>query len=164
MDARTENRGLPSRHLTGGYGGVPAGVVPRTRTPPDNGLPNGDCLTVSGRTIAENHAQVQCAPDQEVVRSGRPNVLTDGVVGLRGKLAAEGAIAKMAGMVSILFSGPASRFGSEQGFRIAVSDRTNSKFLPAKREPQVGGLWNPPKTGAVTHTRGPAEMVSYADL
>jgi dihydroxy-acid dehydratase len=92
-----------------------AGGIPLLmKTLLDNGFLNGDCLTVTGRTIAENMAQVQWNPDQDVVRpADKPITPTGGVVGLRGNLAPEGAIVKVAGMKNIRFSGPARCFDSE---------------------------------------------------
>jgi dihydroxyacid dehydratase/phosphogluconate dehydratase len=65
----------------------------------DNGHFHGDCLTVTGRTIAENLKSVKWNPRPDVVRSAdKPNTVTGGVVGLTGNLAPEGAIVKVAGM------------------------------------------------------------------
>ncbi len=90
----------------------------------DNGFLNGDCLTVTGRTIAENLAQVKWNSDQDVVRpADDPISPTGGVVGLRGNLAEEGAIVKVAGMKTIHFSGPARCFDSEEECFAAVSER-----------------------------------------
>ena len=62
----------------------------------DNGYLHGDCLTVTGRTIAENLKSVKCNPHQDVVRAAdEPITVTGGVVGLKGNLAPEGAIAKV---------------------------------------------------------------------
>jgi dihydroxy-acid dehydratase len=102
-----------------------AGGIPLLmKTLLDNGFLNGDCLTVTGRTIAENLAQVQWNPDQDVVRpADKPITPTGGVVGLRGNLAPEGAIVKVAGMKNIRFSGPARCFDSEEECFAAVSER-----------------------------------------
>ena len=77
-----------------------AGGIPLLmKTLLDHGYLHGDCLTVTGRTIAENLAQVAWNPDQDVVRpADRPITPTGGVVGLKGNLAPEGAIVKVAGM------------------------------------------------------------------
>ncbi len=102
-----------------------AGGIPLLmKTLLDNGFLNGDCLTVTGRTIAENLAQVKWNPDQDVVRpADKPISPTGGVVGLRGNLAAEGAIVKVAGMKNVRFSGPARCFDSEEECFAAVSER-----------------------------------------
>ena len=67
----------------------------------DHGFLHGDCMTVTGRTIAENLASVKWNDDQDVVRpANKPITPTGGVVGLQGNLAPEGAIVKVAGMPS----------------------------------------------------------------
>src|SRR6202789_3616730 len=74
----------------------------------DPGFLHGDCLTVTGRTLAQNLNSVKWNEDQDVVRpADRPLSPTGGVVGLRGNLAPEGAIVKVAGMERLHFSGPA---------------------------------------------------------
>ncbi len=65
----------------------------------DHGFLHGDCITVTGRTIAENMASVKWNEHQDVVHpADKPITVTGGVVGLRGSLAPEGAIVKVAGM------------------------------------------------------------------
>jgi dihydroxy-acid dehydratase len=102
-----------------------AGGIPLLmKTLLDNGYLHGDCMTVTGRTIAENLAQVAWNPDQDVVRpADKPITPTGGVVGLRGNLAPEGAIAKVAGMKNIRFAGPARCFDSEEACFEAVTAR-----------------------------------------
>ena len=79
------------------------------------GYLHGDCLTVTGRTIAENLSDTVLTPDQDVIRSiSTPISTTGGVVGLKGNLAPDGAIVKIAGMTELRFSGPARCFDSEQ--------------------------------------------------
>ena len=82
-----------------------AGGVPLLmRTLLDHGFLHGDCLTVTGRTMAENLRSVKWNPDQDVVRpADRPLSATGGVVGLKGNLAPEGAIVKVAGMERVQF-------------------------------------------------------------
>ena len=89
----------------------------------DHGFLHGDCMTVTGRTIAENMEAVRWNPDQDVVRpANNPITPTGGVVGLRGNLAEEGAIVKVAGMASLRFVGPARCFDSEEeGFAAVAS-------------------------------------------
>jgi dihydroxy-acid dehydratase len=92
----------------------------------DNGFLHGDCLTVTGRTIAENMASVKWNPDQDVVRpADRPITPTGGVVGLKGNLATEGAIVKVAGMPleKQVFRGPARVFDGEEACFEAVRNR-----------------------------------------
>lgn len=93
-----------------------AGGVPLLmRTLLDHGYLHGDCLTVTGRTIAENLKSVQWNPDQDVIYpADKPILPTGGVVGLSGNLAPEGAIVKVAGMERLQFSGPARCFDGEE--------------------------------------------------
>ncbi len=103
-----------------------AGGVPNLmKTLLDHGYLHGDCLTVTGRTIAENLKSVKWNPDQDVVRpADRPLLATGGVVGLRGNLAPEGAIVKVAGMTSALqFTGPARCFDTEEACFDAVKNK-----------------------------------------
>ena len=100
-----------------------AGGVPLLmKTLLDHGYLHGDCLTVTGRTIADNLSKVAWNPDQDVVRSAdNPLTPTGGVVGLRGSLAPDGAIVKVAGMKNLKFRGPARCFDSEEAAFAAVS-------------------------------------------
>jgi dihydroxy-acid dehydratase len=103
-----------------------AGGVPLLmKTLLDHGYLHGDCLTVTGRTIAENLKSVKWNPDQDVVHpADKPMSATGGVVGLRGNLAPEGAIVKVAGMEVLRFSGPARCFDGEEACFEAVKNRT----------------------------------------
>jgi dihydroxy-acid dehydratase len=90
----------------------------------DGGFLHGDCLTVTGRTIAENLAGIAFPEDQEVIRpTSRPLSPTGGVVGLKGSLAPQGAIVKVAGMSNLRFRGPARCFDSEEACFAAVERR-----------------------------------------
>ena len=90
----------------------------------DGGLLHGDCITVTGKTLAENLADVVFPTDQDVVYPvSRPISATGGVVGLRGNLAPEGAIVKVAGMERLQFEGAALCFDSEEEAFQAVQDR-----------------------------------------
>ncbi|MBX6321884.1 MAG: dihydroxy-acid dehydratase [Rhodospirillaceae bacterium] len=90
----------------------------------DGGYLHGDCITVTGRTVAENLAGVVVPPDQDVVRpTSRPLSPTGGVVGLRGNLAPQGAIVKVAGLKSLKFVGPARCFDREEDCYRAVARR-----------------------------------------
>jgi dihydroxy-acid dehydratase len=102
-----------------------AGGIPLLmKTLLDHGFLHGDCLTVTGRTIAENMASVKWNPDQDVVRSAdKPLSPNGGVVGLKGNLAPQGAIVKVAGMQNLRFSGPARCFDSEEACFEAVAKR-----------------------------------------
>ena len=103
-----------------------AGGVPLLmKTLLDHGYLHGDCLTVTGRTIAENLKSVKWNPDQDVVHpADKPLLPTGGVVGLRGNLAPEGAIVKVVGLPSLKFSGPARCFDTEEACFNAVRNRT----------------------------------------
>jgi dihydroxy-acid dehydratase len=90
----------------------------------DGGFLHGDCLTVTGRTIAENLAHVRFDPDQPVVRpTSEPITTWGGVVGLKGSLAPEGAIVKVAGLKNLKFRGPARCFDTEEDAMAAVQQR-----------------------------------------
>jgi len=81
----------------------------------DAGLLHGDCITVTGKTIAENLKDLSFDPNQKVIVSV-DNALapTGGVVGLKGNLAPEGAIVKIAGLKHIKHRGPARVFDCEE--------------------------------------------------
>jgi dihydroxy-acid dehydratase len=100
-----------------------AGGVPLLmKTLLDHGYLHGDCLTVTGRTIADNLAKVAWNADQDVVKpADAPITPTGGVVGLKGSLAPDGAIVKVAGMTGLKFRGPARCFDSEEEAFAAVS-------------------------------------------
>jgi len=92
----------------------------------EHGYLHGDCLTATGRTIAENMEHVSWNPDQDVVYpANKPITETGGVVGLKGNLAPDGAIVKVAGMQNLKFRGPARCFDTEELCFDAV---TNGKF------------------------------------
>lgn len=101
-------------------GGVP--VLLRTLL--DGGYLHGDCLTVTGKTIAENLEGVEFNSDQDVIYPvSSPLSETGGVVGLKGSLAPEGAIVKIAGMKKLQFRGPARCFDCEEDAFAAVQNR-----------------------------------------
>jgi dihydroxy-acid dehydratase len=92
-------------------GGVP--VVLRALL--DEGLLEGDVLTVTGRTMAENLADVTFPTDQEVIApTSRPIAVEGGIAVLRGTLAPQGAVVKVAGVDLDIFEGPARVFDGEQ--------------------------------------------------
>ncbi|MBI3503709.1 MAG: dihydroxy-acid dehydratase [Proteobacteria bacterium] len=101
-------------------GGVP--VVMKEML--DAGILHGDCMTVTGKTIAENLKDVKFPENQKVVyRVANPITKTGGVVGLKGNLAPEGAIVKVAGMKKQTFRGPARVFEREDEALAAVLKR-----------------------------------------
>lgn len=108
----------------GDAGGMPMLM----RTLLDNGLINGNCMTVTGKTIGENLEEVTWNPDQKVIHEVKtPITPNGGVVGLWGSLAPEGAIVKVAGMKKLTFRGPARVFDGEQACFDAVSNQDYKK-------------------------------------
>jgi dihydroxy-acid dehydratase len=90
----------------------------------EGGYLHGDCMTVTGKTVAENLANVKWNDQQVVVRTTKnPISPTGGVVTLRGNLAPEGAIVKVAGMKTLKFSGPARVFDAEEACFEAVTHK-----------------------------------------
>jgi dihydroxy-acid dehydratase len=90
----------------------------------EGGYLHGDCMTVTGRTVAENLAKVKWNDKQVVVRTTKdPISPTGGVVTLRGNLAPDGAIVKVAGMKTLQFSGPARVFDTEEACFEAVTHK-----------------------------------------
>ena len=102
-----------------------AGGVPMLlRTLLDEGFINGDCLTVTGKSIAENISEVTFDGTQKVIYpANKPITKTGGVVGLKGNFAPDGAIVKVAGMDNLKFTGPARCFDCEEDAFIAVENK-----------------------------------------
>jgi dihydroxy-acid dehydratase len=100
------------------------GVYMLMKTLLDGGFLEGNCMTVTGKTLGENIDEVTWNPDQKVIRHiSDPITPTGGVVGLRGSLAPDGAIVKVAGMSSLVFEGPARVFECEEDAFAAVEAR-----------------------------------------
>ncbi len=100
------------------------GVYMLMKTMLSGGFLDGNCMTVSGKTLGENIDQVTWNPDQKVIYDiTTPITPTGGVVGLRGSLAPDGAIVKVAGMHRLQFSGPARVFDCEEDTFAAVENR-----------------------------------------
>jgi dihydroxy-acid dehydratase len=90
----------------------------------DGGFIHGDCITVTGKTIAENIGDMKFPTDQVIVRTtDAPLSPTGGVVGLKGNLAPEGALVKVAGMSVLKFTGTARCFDCEEDAFAAVERR-----------------------------------------
>ena len=90
----------------------------------EHGYIHGDCLTVTGKTMAENLKDVKFPVGQDVVvPANKPITKTGGVVTLRGNLAPDGAIVKVAGMQNLVFTGSALCFDSEEEAFAAVEKR-----------------------------------------
>jgi dihydroxy-acid dehydratase len=120
-----------------------AGGIPLLmKTLLDHGHLHGECMTVTGRTIAENMEYVQWNDQQDVVYpADKPITKTGGVVGLKGNLATEGAIVKVAGMKTLAFTGPARCFDSEEECFEAVSRKEyeEGEVLVIRYEGPKGG-------------------------
>lgn len=120
-----------------------AGGIPLLmKTLLEHGYLHGDCMTVTGRTIAENMEKVKWNGAQDVVYpADKPITPTGGVVGLKGNLAEEGAIVKVAGMNRLQFTGPARCFDSEEECFEAVTNRNyeEGEVLVIRYEGPKGG-------------------------
>src|SRR6516165_5348279 len=89
----------------------------------DGGYLHGDALTLSGQTLAE-HLADHAGPDGEVVRpTSRAISVSSGLVVLRGNLAPDGALIKVAGLKTLVSEGPARVFESEESCAVAVRKR-----------------------------------------
>ena len=85
------------------------------------GYLNKNCITVTGKTLGENLSDVSFPENQKVIKKTcNPITDTGGVVGLKGNLAPEGAIVKIAGMSRLFHKGPARVFDSEEAAYAAV--------------------------------------------
>ena len=102
------------------------GIQPMMKTLLDAGLLHGGCLTVTGRTMAENLAQVQPYPDgQKIIRPlGDPIKKDSHLVILYGTLAPEGAVAKITGKEGVRFEGRARVYNSEEEALKRILDGT----------------------------------------
>ncbi len=101
------------------------GIYMAMKTLYEGGFLHGDVMTATGKTLAENLAAIVWNPNQKVLRDVKtPITATGGVVGLRGTLAPDGAIVKVAGMSKLKFSGPARVFDCEEDCFEAVKQRS----------------------------------------
>ena len=101
------------------------GVYMALRTLLDGGFIDPEPMTVTGKSLGENIEKITWNPDQKVFYDVKnPITPTGGVVGLKGSLAPEGAIVKVAGMDRLQFTGPAQVFDCEEDAFQAVEDRT----------------------------------------
>ena len=105
-------------------GGVPILI----KTLLEGGFLHGDCMTVSGKTLAENHKDIVFPNNQKIIyKTSNPLSSTGGFVGLKGNLAPQGAIVKVAGMKRKKFKGKAKCFDSE---KYALDAVLNKKIKP----------------------------------
>ncbi|WP_440654215.1 dihydroxy-acid dehydratase [Candidatus Pelagibacter sp. HIMB1506] len=120
-----------------------AGGVPMLlKTLYEGGYIHGDCMTVTGKTMKENLKNVKFNPKQKVMRSYKdPLSPTGGVVGLKGNLAPEGAIVKVAGLKNLSFTGKARCFDNEESAMKAVQSKkyTDGDVIVIRYEGPVGG-------------------------
>ncbi|MEQ9326983.1 MAG: dihydroxy-acid dehydratase [Rhodospirillales bacterium] len=131
----------------------------------EGGFMHGDCITVNGKTIAENLEKVTFPTDQDIVRTtANPITRTGGVVGLRGNLAPEGAIVKVAGMKKLQFTGPALVFDCEEDAFEAVENRTYTEgcvFVIRYEGPKGGpGMREMLATTAALYGQGAGDKVA----
>ena len=108
----------------------------------DGGYLNGDCMTVTGKTIGENLESVEFPYRQDVIYPvSDPISPTGGVVGLKGNLAPDGAIVKVAGMKRLQFTGPARVFDCEEdAFQCVVNrEYKEGEVLVIRYEGPKGG-------------------------
>ena len=90
----------------------------------DGGLLHTDCLTVTGKTIAENHKNIKFPTDQKIIyKTSKPLSQTGGFVGLKGNLAPDGAILKVAGLKRKNFKGKAKCYDDEESALNAVLEK-----------------------------------------
>ncbi|PPD37916.1 MAG: dihydroxy-acid dehydratase, partial [Methylomonas sp.] len=100
------------------------GILPLMKTLLDAGLLHGDCLTVTGKTLAENLADVQPYPNgQDMIRPLDNPIKKDSHLAiLYGNLATEGAVAKITGKEGLVFTGKAKVFDAEELALKAILD------------------------------------------
>ncbi|MEH6824116.1 MAG: dihydroxy-acid dehydratase [Motiliproteus sp.] len=119
------------------------GILPLMKILLDASLLHGDCLTVTGKTMAENLADVQPYPDkQDIIRSLDNPIKKDShLVVLHGNLASAGAVAKITGKEGLGFTGRARVFDSEEASLQSILDGTVVKgdVLVIRYEGPKGG-------------------------
>lgn len=100
------------------------GIQPLMKRMLDNGLLHGDCMTVTGNTLAENLADVEDYPaDQDVIKDFASPIKADShLIIMYGNLAPEGAVAKITGKEGLHFEGSARVFHSEEEALQAILD------------------------------------------
>jgi dihydroxy-acid dehydratase len=132
----------------------------------DGGYLHGDCLTVTGKTVAENLRSVVFPTRQEVVMpTSRPLAATGGHVVLKGNFAPQGGLIKVAGMkAAVRFSGPARCFDCEEDAFAAVTSRRYKEgdvFIIRYEGPRGGpGMREMLSTTAALFGQGMGEKVA----
>jgi len=142
-------------------GGVP--VLMRALL--DGGYLDGECMTVTGKTIGENLEGVTVPGDQKIIYStAKPITESGGVVGLKGNLAPEGAIVKVAGMENLSFTGPARCFDCEEEAFACVEQETYKEgdvFVIRYEGPKGGpGMREMLSTTAALYGQGMGDKVA----
>ena len=119
------------------------GQTPLMKMLLDEGLLHGGCMTVTGKTLAENLKKVKSYPrGQEIIRPFSNPIKPDShLVVLRGNLAPQGAVAKISGKEGLSFTGKAIVFENEQDALKAILDGTVKKghVIVIRQEGPVGG-------------------------
>ncbi|HXF55933.1 MAG TPA: dihydroxy-acid dehydratase [Hyphomicrobiaceae bacterium] len=131
----------------------------------DGGYLHEDCLTVTGKTVKQNLEKVKFNKEQKVVYPvSKPISPTGGVVGLKGTLAPDGAIVKVAGMKNLRFKGPARCFDCEEDAFAAVEAgqiRDGEVIVIRYEGPKGGpGMREMLSTTAALYGRGMGEKVA----
>ncbi len=143
-----------------------AGGVPMLlKTLMDGGYIHGDCMTVTGKTMRENLKNVKFRTNQKVMRSYKnPISPTGGVVGLKGNLAPEGGIVKIAGLKKLQFTGRARCFDNEEAAYKAVINRKykDGDIIIIRYEGPIGGpgMREMLQTTAAIYGQGKGEKVA----
>jgi dihydroxy-acid dehydratase len=141
------------------------GVYMVMKTLLDGGFLDGNPMTVTGKTLGENLEEITWNPDQKVIHDVKtPITPTGGVVGLRGSLAPDGAIVKVAGMARLHFTGPAQVFECEEDCYAAVEARRireGSVIVIRNEGPRGGpGMREMLATTAALYGQGMGEKVA----
>jgi len=143
-----------------------AGGVPMLlKTLHDGGFIHGDCMTVTGKTMKENLKNVKFNVKQKVLRKyNNPLSLDGGVVGLKGNLAPEGGIVKIAGLKKLQFTGIARCFDNEESAYLAVKKKKykDGDIIIIRYEGPIGGpgMREMLSTTAAIYGQGKGEKVA----
>ena len=143
-----------------------AGGVPMLlKTLYDGGFIHGDCMTVTGKTMKENLKNVKFNIKQKVLRKYNNPLSPDGgVVGLKGNLAPEGGIVKVAGLKKLQFTGKARCFDTEESAYLAVKKKKyrDGDIIIIRYEGPIGGpgMREMLSTTAAIYGQGKGEKVA----